>query len=187
MNCDTCEKSWPFAGCDGGPYEARFVAGSRCFLAWRDAPLSLSGSLIFSICWPRNSEPVENLRLVCGVGVSLAQVTWRTTNGMWPLISSGSWIEMHAHIVSCMYSICRVYVYTYAHHSPWNQSQVIVFPLSYVCHHPLLLNLLWHTKVQAAACASLMKVGEGVGRRSTRGFLKLMDFGERKGYMVILG
>lgn len=56
-------------------------------------------------------EPVKNLRLVCGVGVSLAQVTWRTTYCRWPLISSGSWIEMHAHIVSYMYSIC-IYICT---------------------------------------------------------------------------
>lgn len=61
-------------------------------------------------------EPVENLRLVCGVGVSLAQVTWRTTYCKWPLISSGSWIEMHARIVSYMYSTVYVqYMYIHMH------------------------------------------------------------------------
>ena len=186
MSCDTCDKVLAF--CRMRRWALwRTVCRREQMLLGDVKRCTLVVKLIIDLQHLLAPEPVENLRLVCGVGVSLAQVTWRTTYCKWPLISSGSWIEMHAHIVSYMYSICTVYVYTYAHHSHGNTSQVLVFPLSHVCHHPLLSNLLWHTKVQAAAYASLMKVAEGVGRRSTRGFLKLMDFGERKGYMVTLG
>ena len=63
----------------------------------------------------------NSLRLVCGVGVSLAQVTWPLVKFASTLsveacevISSGSWIETNVcdmHIVTYMYT--RIYLYIY--------------------------------------------------------------------------